>query len=173
MKKVIISSLCTLLLVACSVSYSFQGTSIDYNKIKTMVIQDFTNQAPLVYAPLIIQLNEHLKDVFTRNTKLSFVDAGGDLELEGEIIRYDLTPLAVKETSDGNDLRASQTRLTMAVRIRFRNNVNPTEDKDDTIISAYRDFDSSKMLEEVQDDLIKELNQEIVDQIFNTTLSNW
>lgn len=138
-----------------------------------MVIQDFTNQAPLVYAPLIIQLNEHLKDVFTRNTKLSFVDAGGDLELEGEIIRYDLTPLAVKETSDGNDLRASQTRLTMAVRIRFRNNVNPTEDKDDTIISAYRDFDSSKMLEEVQDDLIKELNQEIVDQIFNTTLSNW
>lgn len=172
MKKVIISSLCTLFLVACSVSYSFQGTSIDYNKIKTMVIQDFTNQAPLVYAPLVIEFNEHLKDIFTRNTKLSFVDAGGDLELEGEIVRYDLTPLAVKETNDGTDLRASQTRLTMGVRIRYRNNVNPSEDKEETI-SAYRDFDSNLMLEDVQDELIKELKQEIVDQIFNTTLSNW
>ena len=172
MKKIFIATLGTLMLTACSVSYSFQGTSIDYNKIKTMEITDFTNQAPLVYAPLIIQLNENIKDFFTKNTKLSFVDAGGDLELEGEIVRYDLTPLAVKETNDGTDIRASQTRLTMAVRIRFRNNVNPEEDKEETI-TAYRDFDSSKMLEEVQDELIKELNNEVVDQIFNSTRSNW
>lgn len=172
MRKIFFTAFCTLFLVACSVSYSFQGTSIDYNKIKTMEIRDFTNQATLVYAPLIIELNEHIKDVFTRNTKLSFTEAGADLELEGEIVRYDLTPLNVKETADGTDLRSAETRLTLGVRIRFRNNVNPNEDKEETI-TAYRDFDSSRMLEDVQDGLIKELKEEIVDQIFNTTLSNW
>lgn len=157
----------TILIPACKVSYSFQGTSIDYNKIKTMDIRDFTNQASLVYAPLSITFNDYLQDFFTRNTKLTFVNAGADLELEGEIVRYDLTPLAVKE-----DAFASETRLTMAVRIRFRNNVDPTQDKEETI-SAYRDFPSDRSLDSVQDALIEELNKEIVDQIFNVTLSNW
>lgn len=172
MKKLLIALLLPVIMIACSVSYSFQGTSIDYTKVKTMEIRDFTNQSPLVYAPLIIQFNEHLKDVFTRNTRLSFVEAGGDMELEGEIVRYDLTPMSVKETQEGNDIRAAETRLTMSVRIRFRNNVNPEEDKEETI-TAYRDFDSNKMLDEVQDQLIEELKKDLVDQIFNTTLSNW
>ena len=171
MKKTTLALLCitilTAMIPACKVSYSFQGTSIDYNKIKTMEIRDFTNQASLVYPSLIITFNEHLKDVYTRNTKLSFIDAGADLELEGEIVRYDLTPLAVKE-----DAFASETRLTMAVRIRFRNNVDATQDKEETI-SAYRDFSSNRSLDEVQDELIDELKKELVDQIFNATLSNW
>lgn len=171
MKKIIIVLLYITILsaifTACKVSYSFQGTSIDYSKIKTMEIRDFTNQSSLVYAPLIITFNEHLKDVFTRGTKLTFVEAGADLELEGEIVRYDLTPMAVKE-----DAFASETRLTMAVRIRFRNNVDPTQDKEETI-SAYRDFPSDQSLDAVQDALIEELKKEIVDQIFNATLSNW
>lgn len=171
MKRTTIALLCitilTAMIPACTVSYSFQGTSIDYSKIKTMEIRDFTNQASTVYAPLVVTFNEHLKDVFTRNTKLSFVNAGADLELEGEIVRYDLTPMAVKE-----DAFASETRLTMAVRIRFRNNVNSDQDKEETI-SAYRDFSSNRALDDVQDDLIEELKKEIVDQIFNNTLSNW
>lgn len=142
-----------------------------------MEIRDFMNQAPLNYPPLTIRFNEHLKDVYTRNTKLSFVEAGGDLELEGEIVRYDLTPLSVKEMgSDGgsgsSQLRAAETRLTMSVRIRYRNNVQEGKDKEETI-TAYRDFSTDKMLDEVQDDLIKELTEEIADQIFNATLSDW
>lgn len=172
MKKILLSILCVSLLTACSVKYGFQTASIDYTKIKTMEIRDFTNQSPSGYAPLVIELNSRLRDVFTRNTKLSFVNAGGDLELEGEIVRYDLTPMSVKETEGGGDIRASETRLTMAVKIRFRNNTNPLEDKEETI-SAYRDFSSDRILDEVQDQLIEELNKEIVDQIFNTTLSNW
>jgi len=115
--------------------------------------------------------NQHLQDVFTRNTKLTFVtNQVADLELEGEIVRYDLTPLAVK--SDGENALASQTRLTMSVRIRFVNNVNPQEDKEETF-SSYQDFNSDLMLDQVQDELIDLLNKDIADQIFNATLSNW
>ena len=75
--------------------------------------------------------------------------------------------LAVKENA-----LASTTRLTMAVRVRYRNNVNPNEDKEETF-SAYRDFDSRLGLSSVEEGLYDELNKEIVDQIFNATMSNW
>jgi hypothetical protein len=70
--------------------------------------------------------NEEMKDVFIRGTKLQFTSVAPSMEIEGEIVRWDLTPLAVQE----NNL-ASQTRLTMAVKFRFRNNVRPEEDKEE------------------------------------------
>lgn len=132
-----------------------------------MQIVDFQNQALNVYAPLAQVFNEHLKDVFTRNTKLEFTNLNPDLELEGEIVRYDLMPMAA-----GEDGFAQQTRLTMDVRIRFRNNKNSDEDKEQTF-SAYRDFSSSQDFTSVQDQLISELTEDIVDQIFNSTMANW
>ncbi|MFV0468275.1 MAG: LPS assembly lipoprotein LptE [Dysgonomonas sp.] len=152
---------------SCKISYQFNGASIDYNVIKTIWITDFQNQALNVYPPLAQVFNEKLKDVYTRNTKLQFTNTNPDVELEGEIIKYDLTPLAI-----GQDAMARQTRLTMDVKIRYRNNKNPAEDKEMTI-SAYRDYNSSEMLNTVQDELIKQLTEDIVDQIFNATMANW
>lgn len=168
MKKTISIIALILVVISCRVSYQFNGASIDYSKIKTIEIRDFPNQAARVY-PLLTQVfNEEVKDYFTRNTKLQIVNnQKSDLELEGEIVGYELTPMSTQ--ADGY---ASQTRLTMTVRIRFRNNVNPNEDKEESI-SAYRDFDSSRMFDTVQDELIAELTKEIVDQIFNTTMANW
>lgn len=168
MKKIISIIALILIVVSCKISYSPNGASIDYSKIKTIEITNFPNQAARVY-PLLTQVfNEELKDYFTRNTKLQIVsNQRADLELEGEIVGYELMPMSTQ--ADGY---ASQTRLTMTVRIRFHNNVNPNEDKEESI-SAYRDFDSSNMFDAVQDELISELTKEIIDQIFNTTMANW
>ncbi|MDR0824274.1 MAG: LPS assembly lipoprotein LptE [Prevotella sp.] len=167
MKKTVLFILLAIVITACTVSYKFNGSNINYTETPTLEIRDFQNQAPLVYPPLTQVFNEHMKDVFIRGTKLQLTSIAPSMEIEGEIVRYDLTPLAVQE----NNL-ASQTRLTMAVKFRFRNNVRPEEDKDETV-SAYRDFSSSLMLTDVQDGLIDELTKEIVDQIFNSTMSNW
>ncbi|NDW10578.1 LPS assembly lipoprotein LptE [Dysgonomonas sp. 520] len=167
MRKYFIYLLCILGFTTCKISYQFNGASIDYSIIKTMEIVDFQNQALRQYPPLLQVFNERLKDVYSRNTKLQFTSSNPDLELEGEITRYDLTPLAA-----GEDRISQQTRLTMDVRIRFRNNKNPAEDKEQTF-SAYRDYSSSQMLDSVQDDLIKQLTEDIVDQIFNATMANW
>nr|WP_280671514.1 MULTISPECIES: LPS assembly lipoprotein LptE [unclassified Dysgonomonas] len=168
MRKYIFTIFATLLFaLSCKVSYQFNGASIDYSVTKTININDFQNQAQLVYAPLTQVFNERMKDVYTRNTKLNFTSVNPDLEIEGEVTRYDLTPLAVRE-----DALASQTRLTMSVRMRYKNNKNPQEDKEE-VFTAYRDFDSSNMLTDVQDELVKQLTEDIVDQIFNSTMSNW
>ena len=95
------------------------------------------------------------------------VKNNGDLELAGEITGYQLTPMAVQE-----DAFASETRLTMTVKIRFHNNKVDGQDKEETF-SAYRNFNSSQMLTDVQDQLIEELTKDIIDQIFNSTMANW
>lgn len=152
---------------ACTISYKFNGASIDYNVTKTITINDFPIRAALVYPPLATTFNETLKDAYTRQTRLSLVNSGGDLVLEGEITGYNLTPQAVTE-----DAYASQTRLTITVRVRYTDNKKPENDLDRTF-SAYRDFPSSSMLTDVQDELITEITQELADLIFNATVGNW
>jgi hypothetical protein len=56
--------------------------------------------------------------------------------------------------------------------MRYRNNKVEGQDKEETI-SAYRNFPSDRLLTDVQDQLIKELSGDIIDQIFNATMSNW
>lgn len=164
------SILLLLLLVSvssCRISYSFRSASIDYELTKTLMIGRFINQAPLVYPPLEQRFNEAMKDMFTRNTRLQLVNQNGDMEIEGEIVGYELTPLAVQQ-----DNFSAETRLTMTVRMRFRNNKTDEPEKEERI-SANRTFDSNTLFDTVQDQLIEELIDEIVDQIFNATMANW
>lgn len=156
-----------LLAVSCSISYTFNGASIDYSKIKTIAIQDFTNQASLVNPTLAPQFTEDLKDIYLRQTRLQMVTNNGDLNLEGEITDYVFSPMAIQE-----DAMSAQTRLTITVRVRYANQVNPEEDFEQTF-SAYREFDSSLMPETVESSLCEEIIGELVDQIYNGTVANW
>lgn len=167
MKRLLTLLLVAVCATACTISYRFNGASIDYNVTKTITINDFPIRAALVYPPLATTFNETLKDAYTRQTRLSLVNSGGDLVLEGEITGYNLTPQAVTE-----DAYASQTRLTITVRVRYTDNKKPENDLDRTF-SAYRDFPSSSMLTDVQDELITEITQELADLIFNATVGNW
>ena len=162
--------LCLLIgvvLTACSISYKFNGASIDYTKVKTITIKDFPNQAPLVYPQLSQEFTEALKDIYIRQTRLQLVNDNGDLELEGEITGYQLTPMAVKE-----DAWSSQTKLTITVRVRYSNRTNPDEDFEQTF-SAYQEFDATRMLQDVEPELCPLIIEEIVDQIYNATVANW
>ena len=159
--------LCLLIATACSISYKFNGASIDYTKVKTIMISDFTNQASYVNPTLAPEFTEELKDIYIRQTRLEQVTSNGDLALEGEVTGYDFTPMAVKE-----DALASQTRLTITVRVRYMNNTNPDEDFEQSF-SAYREFDSNLRVQQVESSLCAEIIEEIVDQVYNATVANW
>ena len=159
--------LCTILLNACTISYKFNGASIDYSTTKTISIADFPNMAALVYPPLSNNLSDGIRDLFQRQTRLEQVRRGGNLEIEGEITDYRLTPMSVSA-----DSYASETRLTMTVRVRFTNNVNPEESFEKTY-SSHQNFDSSQMLNDVQDELCNIMVKEIADQIYNDTVARW
>lgn len=108
-----------------------------------------------------------MQDYITRNTRLRTIDGASDLSIEGEITGYSLSPQAVTE-----DAYASKTRLTISVRVKYTDSKNEKNDIDQTF-SAYRDFDSTEMLTDVQDELCEQISKELVELIFNATLGNW
>lgn len=169
----ILSAKLTLLLImlmswqSCTISYKFNGAALDYNVYKTIFVSNFPIRAALVYPPLQQTFENELLDYISRNTRLQIVDSSSDLQLEGEITGYSLSPQAVTE-----DAYASRTRLTIQVRVKYTDNKQEGKDIDQTF-SAYRDFDSSEMLTDVQDELCSQISKELVDLIFNATLGNW
>lgn len=163
---------CTLCLVAytlhsCAISIKFNGASIDYSTTKSISIADFPNNAALVNPNLSVNLTEGIKDLFARQTRLQIERKGGDLELEGEITGYTLTPMSISA-----DSYAAETKLTMTVRVRFVNNIRPEENFDKTY-SAFQNFDSSRMLSDVEDELCATMITEIAENIFNDSVARW
>ena len=153
----------------CVPRYTLNGSAIDYNIYKTISVSNFPIRAALVYPPLQQTFENELLDYITRNTRLRVIDGGSssDLQMEGEITGYSLSPQAVTE-----DAYASKTRLTITVRLKYTDNRQEGKDIDQSF-SAYRDFDASEMLTDVQDELCQQISKELVDLIFNATLGNW
>lgn len=156
-----------LTLTACSVSYKFNGSSIDYSKTKTIQIADFPIRTSYVWGPMASIFNNQLKDIYASHTKLIQVRRNGDLKVEGEITRYEQRNKAV--SAEGY---SAQTELSMTVNVRFTNNANHSEDfeRQFTARSAY---ETTQSLNSVQEQLVTEMAKEITDQIFNATVANW
>ncbi|MDR2086657.1 MAG: LPS assembly lipoprotein LptE [Dysgonamonadaceae bacterium] len=163
----IIVVLFALLTASCSFSYKFEGGSINYEITKTIRIQEFPNHAALVYPQLAQIFDQQLRSRYIEQTRLRPVDNNADIEISGEITRYEIQGLAIKE-----DAYSSQTRLTIAVRIQYVNTKELNKDVDQTY-SAFREYSSERSLDEVQDQLCREICEDLVDQIYNATVANW
>lgn len=166
-RLLVVGLMFVLAIPACRISYKFNGSALDYSVYKTIHVSEFPIRAALVYPPLQQTFENELLDYITRNTRLQVVDGASDLQLEGEITGYSLSPQAVTENA-----LASQTRLTITVRLKYTDNKQENKNVDQTF-SAYRDFDSSVMLTDVQDDLCQQISKELVELIFNATLGDW
>ncbi len=167
LRRAVLTVVVMLPVVGCSISYKLNGAAIDYSIYKTVSVGNFPIRAALVYPPLQPLFENELLDYIQRNTRLQTTDGPSDIHLEGEITGYNLTPQAVTE-----DAYASKTRLTINVRVKYTDAKNPEKDVDQTF-SAYRDFDASQMLTDVQDQLCQEISTELVTLIFNATLGDW
>ena len=161
------AAVAAVILTACSVSYKFNGASIDYTKIKTIQIAEFPIRSAYVWGPMGPLFNNELKDQFTGHTRLSLVRRNGDLKLEGEITRYEQRNKAV--SSEGY---SAQTELSMTVNVRFTNNVDHAQDFEQQF-TATQSYDSSLSLNSVQNDLVAKMIKDICDQIFNACVANW
>jgi len=159
--------LTVLLLSACSVTYSFNGASIDYNKTKTIQINDFPIRSNYVWGPMASMFNNQLKDQYANHTKLQQVKRNGDLKLEGEITRYEQRNKSV--SAQGS---SAQVELSITVNVRFTNNVKHDEDFERQF-TASQSYDSNLSLSAVQEELVTQMIKDICDQIFNATVANW
>ncbi len=164
--QIIVPMLLLCALTACSISYKFTGTSINYDVIKTIQIDKIVNRAPYGWAPMEAILNNKLQDVYANQTRLKLVKRGGNLHVAGEIVNYDQFNKGI--SADGY---ASQVQLRITVNIRFEN--AKTNQKWEKQFTATSQYDSTQQLTAVQETLVTEMVKDLCDQIFNATVADW
>ena len=156
--------LSVIVVTACSVSYKFNGASIDYTKTKTIQIVDFPIRSNYVWGPMGPMFNNALKDEYANHTKLIQVKRNGDLKLEGEISQRNKAV-----SSEGH---SNMTELSITVNVRFTNNANHNEDFERQFTSS-KSYETTLSLNSVQEQLVRQMVEDLVDQIFNATVANW
>lgn len=165
MKKFILLILLLAFAQGCGV-YSFTGG--DTGDAETVQIDFFPNNAQLVEPTVSQRFTTALQDLFVRQTNLNLTRTGGDLHFEGEITDYKILPITATA-----DQRAAQNRLTIAVRVRYYNNLD--EEKNfERSFSFYSDYGADQQLTGgVLDGALEEIFERITQDIFNASVANW
>ena len=166
--RILLFSLCAVLLTGCGVAikYSLSGASIPPDA-KTFSVAYFPNNATMVSPILSSTLTEALVDIFTRRTRLTQVDEGGDFAFEGEITNYTSTTSSVS-----SDEYALLNRLTITVKVRFTTALDESMSFNRTF-TAFEDYESTQLLTEVEGTLIPLIVDKLVTDIFQASASNW
>lgn len=152
--------------MGCSVRYAFSGASIS-PLVKTASVLYFNNFATLVTPILSPTLTDELTTKISRETGLQLIREDGDVSFEGEITDYRTDPVSI---SAGE--YAQQNRLTITVRVRFVNKIQPEYSYDKTF-SEYGEYNTSSMLSTVEPTLVPEIVEKLVENIYNDAFANW
>lgn len=161
----IILILLMMKLASCGI-YSFSGSSIPANA-KTVSIIRFNNNTNNSAPSLEQILTEKLKDIFIEQTNLSLSNLKGDLNFNGSIEKYEIKPISINSNET-----ASQNRLTISVRVNYENHLMKEYNFEETF-SRYKDFDGSSNITEIETEIIDEITEQIVEDIFNKATVNW
>ena len=150
--------------------YSLSGASISPD-VKNVFIEYFRNRSKVINPTLSQSFTEAMKDKFVNETGLTLNTEQGDLEFSGEITGYDVRPLSVQKSDTGRDF-ASMNRLTITVKVIFVNNKDHDQDFN-TTFSAYFDWDSSKPVSQIENEAVKIITEQLIEDIFNKSVANW
>lgn len=150
----------------CKVTYSFTGASIS-PETKTFSVQYFPNRASIVVPTLSQQLTDALRQKFQSQTSLKLVQGMGDVDFDGEITGFETSPEAIQANET-----AALNRLTVTIRVKFTNTVDPDKSFDKTF-SRFETYPSTADLSSVEDELIKKILDQLTDDVFNAAFVNW
>lgn len=168
MKKlfyIIIFITTTIIMISCG-AYSFTGGNT--GSAKTIQVDFFPNQAPLIEPALSQKFTQDLQDLFTRQTNLTLINSGGDLRFSGEITDYRITPMSATANQT-----AAQNRLTITVNVVFENKL---EEKDDfeKRFSFYYDYGATQQLTGgILETALNDILERITQDIFNASVAKW
>ena len=146
--------------------YTFSGASIS-PEIKNIKISYFINEAENFKANLDRDITQKLTDFIIEQTDLSVNNDNYEIEINGKIISYDISPISISS----NDF-ANQNRLSISVNIDFKNYINEKENYNQKF-TRYVDYKSDQNLEEIESELTDQILEEICIDIFNKTFVNW
>ncbi len=149
---------------------SFKGESIPPN-MKTVNVTVFENNAPLVVASLSSQFTEELKTRIRNQTRLSITPNDAEATFSGNIIGYDIRPVAIQDNNNRQSL-AGANRLTIRINVKYVNNLNPKQSFEESF-ERFKDFKLAGSLQTQEPALIKDVTAQLTEDIFNRAFAQW
>ena len=165
MKYIVAIILSNFIIASCGI-YSFTGASIP-SDAKTVSVSYFKTTTTNAPSSLKETMTEGLKNLLLSQTDLNLQETEADLNFIGEIIKYKITPMAIKANET-----AAKNRLTIEIKMQYKNNFQQKDNFESTF-SRYRDFNNSENLVDVENILIEEITTELLEDVFNKAFVNW
>lgn len=157
--------------------YSLKGISID-PRVKTFSIRTFETQAINAPPTLAIDFTERLKDKMRSETQMQLRVIDSELEpsevrveFTGKIVDFRVVPVAPRP---GELVALNQ--LVVVVQVTAENRTD-TEEKiewpKEKTFSHFAEFSSQTDLQSVQDQLVRQIGDQLLEDIFNYFFNNW
>lgn len=153
----------------CKVTYGQKGGQKTLPDTATIIVEQFTNSAPLAKPTLPQTMTESLRDFIQRQTNYAIVTEDADVTFEGEIIGYAVSPVAI---AAGATDQAALNRLTITVKVKYTNKFDELTNFESNF-SRFSDFPSTQDISVVEDQLIKEITDQITQDIINKSIYAW
>lgn len=149
--------------------YTFKGISIDPN-IKTFFVQNLESTAPNAPPTLAVDFTERLKDKVRTETPLKLNSDAPDAEFTGRITDFRVVPVAPKPGET-----VSLNRLEIRLQLNYTVNLEQLEGSwpNERTFSHFAEFGNDQDLITVQDVLIRQISDQLLEDIFNAAFNNW
>lgn len=165
-------TICCLLLISalifllpgCKI-YSFTGANISPD-IKTFFVDNFPNVSGNGPADLSLLFTDRLKQKMLQEANLRQVNQNADLVFTGSIRSYAIT--------FENPIQGATTalnKLTISLEVQFTN--NHSNEQWTQNFSRFAQYPSSEEVNAVESRLIREINEQLCDDIFQKALVKW
>lgn len=153
---------------SCSIKLS--GISIP-PEMKTVTVTFFENNAPLVVPYLSQQFTEDLRTRIRNQSPLNIVQNDGHGIFEGRITNYEIRPVTLTDNNQQNT--QGSNRLSITINVKYTNNLNPKLSFEESF-TRNRDFVlSGASLQSLEPQLIKDINVQLTEDIFNRAFAQW
>ena len=166
MKKLSLFVILAIVSVSCG-TVRFNMSGADIGNAKTCQVNYFDNRADIVNPRLSAEMTDALKDKIQSSTSLKLVNSSADVMFEGEITGYSVQPQQV--TASGV---AAKDRLTVTVKVRFTNELDPDKNYDRSF-SRFQEYTGGTSLSSVESQLVEDILKELMEDIFNEAFASW
>lgn len=152
------------------VNFNFTGGNVDAT-LSTLFVDKFSNEADIVIPYLAQEVSQQLQDRFLSQSRLTLTSGAADVSLSGSIVRFSVLPVAIQSSQTGVN-SAAQNRLSIEVRVQFKNNVNP-DDGWEQVFRGFTDFDADEDFSRVEREKINLVLEQITQDVFSKSIGKW
>jgi len=149
--------------------YTLKSESIP-PEMKTIRIDFFENNAPLVVSYLSQQFTESLKDRVRTTTRLSIVTGEGNASMSGSITDYHFAPVSIQATNNNAPPIAGASVLSITVNVKFTYDANKKLSFEQSFTKTMNYTGDISSQEQT---LVTAINKQLIDDIFNRAFNNW